>query len=421
MQTRLLLATTIDATLEAFLTPLADHFRGLGWRVDGAAAGISANAKAAPHFDQVWDMDWSQRPLGRNNMRAYSQIRQIVEQQGYDIVHVHTPVASFVTRLALKDLRGTGGAGAAGAATAGAAAGGAATGGLKVVYTAHGFHCHPGASKLSNGIFCGLERMAGSWTDALVVINHEDERLARRYGLAGDGRIYYMPGIGVDLDQYSRADVTPAAAAAVKHQLGLGPDDTLLLMIAAFAPGKRHPDLLRAFRAMWRPGLHLALAGTGPEMERIETLAAELGLADSVHFLGFRSDVPELLAASAALILTSEREGLPRSIMEAMAMGTPVIGTRIRGSNELLAGGAGLLVDVGDVDGLAAAMRLVVDDPAAAQACVERARRRIARYALPRVIRLHEEMYQDLLGSSDGAALPSGGVLPRSVVTPSGP
>jgi glycosyltransferase involved in cell wall biosynthesis len=393
MQTRLLLATTIDATIEAFLTPLADHFRALGWRVDGAAARISTNTKAAPHFDQVWDMDWSQRPLGRNNVRAYSEIRRIVEQQGYDIVHVHTPVASFVTRMALRDLR------AAGATTAGAGAGAAGAAGPKIVYTAHGFHCHPGGSKLSNGVFCALERMAGSWTDALVVINHEDERLARRYRLAGDGRIYYMPGIGVDLDQYSRPSVTPAAAASVRRELGLGPDDTLFLMIAAFAPGKRHPDALRAFRAMWRPGIHLALAGTGPEMERIEALAAELGLADHVHFLGFRDDVPELLVASSALILTSEREGLPRSVMEAMAMGTPVIGTRIRGTSELLAGGAGQLVDVGDVDALAAAMRLMVDDPAAAQACVERAHSRISRYALPRVVRLHQEMYQDLLGS----------------------
>jgi glycosyltransferase involved in cell wall biosynthesis len=83
--------------------------------------------------------------------------------------------------------------------------------------------------------------------------------------------------------------------------------------------------------------------------------------------------------------------------MEAMAMGTPVIGTRIRGTNELLDGGAGLLVEVGDVEALAAAMTLVIAEPATAQACVRRARARVSRYTLGRVIALHDEMYQDLL------------------------
>jgi glycosyltransferase involved in cell wall biosynthesis len=380
MPPRLLLATTIDSTLEAFLTPLADHFRGLGWVVDGASARIGTNPKVASHFDHVWEMEWSQRPLAPGNREAIRHIRSIVAQQDYDIVHVHTPVASFLTRFALKEQR--------------------AAGRPKVVYTAHGFHTHPEGKAVPNAVFCGLERMAGWWTDALVVINHEDERLARRCRLAGKGRIYYMPGIGVDLDEYSRAKVTPAAAASVRRELGLAGDDKLFLMIAAFQPGKRHEDALRAFKLMWQPDLHLALAGIGPEMERVKTLVAELGLAGHVHFLGFRQDVPELLVASAALISTSEREGLPRSVMEAMAMQTPVVGTRIRGTNELLSGGAGLLVDVGDVEGLAAAMRLVADDPAAARARADRAHSRISRYALPRVIRLHQEMYQDLLGRS---------------------
>ena len=168
-------------------------------------------------------------------------------------------------------------------------------------------------------------------------------------------------------------------------------------MIAVFTTDKRHADAIRAFRLVSRPGLHLAFAGDGPEMGRMKKLAADLGLAGNVHFLGMRPDVPVLLAASAASVLSSAREGLPRSVMESMAMGTPVIGTRIRGTSELLADGAGLLVEVGDVDGLADAMRRIVDDPLVAPACVEQARRRIPRYALPRVIELHQEMYEGLL------------------------
>ena len=214
-----------------------------------------------------------------------------------------------------------------------------------------------------------------------------------------------MPGIGIDLDVYSRRRVGDDAASEVRRGLGLTPEDTLLLTVAAFDPGKRHADLLRAFRQAHRPGLHLAFAGTGPMMESMRSLAAELDVAGSVHFLGQRSDVPALLAASTALVHPSAREGLPRSILEAMAMQTAVVGTDIRGTGELLAGGAGWLVKVGDVAGLAAAIDQAVTGTARRAACVRRARVRVARYALPRVLALHEELYEEVLS---GAQAPAG-------------
>jgi glycosyltransferase involved in cell wall biosynthesis len=377
MPARLLIATTVDATLEGFLVPFADHFRSRGWTVDAAAAGASGNPAVVSHFDRVWEMGWSRRPLDGKNLEAAGQIREMAREGRYNIVHVHTPVASFLTRFALKDLR--------------------ARTGLKVVYTAHGFHCHPGGDPVKNRIFATLERTASKWTDALVVINHEDERLARRLGLAGKGKLYYMPGIGIDLAAYSRESLPPGAVEAVERELGLEPDGALFLTIAAFDPGKKHADLLRAFKLVHRPGIHLALAGIGPTMEAMRTLTSELGLDESVHFLGQRSDVPALLAASTALVHPSAREGLPRSIMEAMAMRTPVIGTSIRGTGELLSGGAGWLVDVGDVDGLADAMSQALSDAPLRQTCAARARIRVSRYALPRVIALHDEMYDELL------------------------
>lgn len=378
MPARLLIATTVDATLEAFLVPFADHFRSRGWTVDAAAAGASGNPLVMRHFDRVWDMDWSRRPLDPENLGALSQIREMALERQYDLVHVHTPVASFLTRFALKDLR--------------------AQGSLRMVYTAHGFHSHPGGDPLKNRIFATLERVAARWTDALVVINHDDERLARQLGLAGKSKLYYMPGIGVDLPTYSRESVPVAEVESVRQRLGLEPDGALLLMIAAFDPGKRHVDLLRAFKAVHRPGLHLAFAGTGPTLQSVRELTAELGLADSVRFLGQRSDIPVLLAAATVLVHPSAREGLPRSILEAMAMGTPVVGTDIRGTGELLTGGAGWLVDVGDVAGLAAAVSQALADPELRRERAAQARLRVSRYALPRVIALHDELYADLLG-----------------------
>jgi glycosyltransferase involved in cell wall biosynthesis len=122
-------------------------------------------------------------------------------------------------------------------------------------------------------------------------------------------------------------------------------------------------------------------------------MARKLGLAERVHFVGFRRDVPALVRASIATVLPSEREGLPRSVMESMCLGVPVIGTRIRGLGDLLSDGCGVLYEVGDVEQLAERLQWVIDHPAEAKGLAARARQRIAEYDVARVIEMHERLY----------------------------
>ena len=100
----LLIVTTIPATIRAFLLPFADRFRAAGWRVDAMACGISDDAECLQAFDRVWDVEGSRNPLDPRNFLAAPQVvREVVKTEKYDIIHVHTPVAAFVTRYALKD------------------------------------------------------------------------------------------------------------------------------------------------------------------------------------------------------------------------------------------------------------------------------------------------------------------------------
>lgn len=334
---RVLHVTTVSASLRHFMAPFADRFREAGWGVDGAAAGAT-HAGLETRYDAVFDIPWSRNPAGYSNLaRALPRMRRLLREQCYGLVHVMTPVAGFVTRLAV--------------ATLPRAARPA------VVYAAHGFHFYAGGPRASNALYRALERAAAPWTDALCVLNEEDRAAAVALGLAPADRVVRLHGPGIDLARFSPTAVLDEDVRRVRAELGLGPTDVLFTQIAEFTPRKRHADLIHAVARV--PGVHLALAGDGPLRGETEALARRLGLQDRTHFLGIRSDVPALLRASAAAVLVSAQEGLPTCVIEALALGVPVVGTDIRGTRDLLRRGGGWLVPLGDIEAIAGALRAV--------------------------------------------------------------
>jgi len=375
---KLLVVTTVPITLSSFLLPFVKHFRGLGWQVDGMAQGISGDADCVRECDRVFDIEWSRNVFNPKNLLAgISRVREVVRAGDYDLVHVHTPIAAFVTRYALKGDRQT-----------------------KVIYTAHGFHFYRGGSAVKNTIFFNLEKLAGSWTDYLITINQEDEAAARNNNFLPDERIYYTRGIGVDTDYYASGKVAPEAIARVRASLNLSDSYILLLAIAEFTPRKRHPDLLAALAKVASPNIHLALAGEGKTRSAMEALAQQLAIDEQVHFLGYRNDIPTLIQAADAVLLVSQQEGLPRSIMEAMCLNTPVIGTNIRGTQDLLEDGCGLLVELGNTDALAAAMKQVAENPESLTAITKKAKDKMKDYDLLQIIQQHADIYQLALSAN---------------------
>lgn len=374
---RVLFVSTVAVTLRAFLLPIARHFQHKGWRVDALANGAQQDPLCQSTFDFVWDAGWCRNVFDLRSLTMIGRIRRLVAEHEYDLVHVHTPIAAFVTRLALDRLR--------------------RERHLQVLYTAHGFHFHPMGGFIGNKIFELLERKAGKWTDFLVVINREDLSAAKRKRLVQQDRLRAMPGIGVERSNYSHLSVSESDLNRVYAEIGIDAPTPVLLMVAEFVEHKRHADAIRAFAKVAHPRARLLLAGTGPLHESMKKLSAKLGTTGRVHFLGQRSDVPVLMKACRALVLPSSREGLPRCVLEALSMGVPVIGSRIRGITELLERNAGLLVDVGDINQLARAMQTVVDDRAAAEAMGRAGRQQSEQYELSHILRMHEELYEEAL------------------------
>lgn len=377
-----LFVTTVPITLEAFLLPFAEHFRAEGWRVDALANGASEDPQIEGYFDERFEVAWSRNPLVPANLLGTAgRIRRLVGTGGYDIVHVHTPVAAFVTRYALRGLRGR-------------------PGGPTVIYTCHGFHFYRGQPRIPHAIFRTMERVAAPWTDYLVTVNQEDFEAARSLGGIVPERVRFIPGIGVDCDLFAPGAVPAAEVTRMRAEL-LGthaPERFMLAMVARFGGVKRHALAIDALARVRDERVHLTMVGSGPLEVDVRAQVKRLGLTDRVTFAGYRRDIPAVLAASDALLLTSEREGLNRTALEAMASGVPVIGTDTRGISDAVADDAGWIVGHNDVDALAAAIDHAAADPQAraARGAAGRARA-CSEFSLDRIIDAYERLYRDAL------------------------
>ncbi len=378
-QPSLLIVATVDNFLRDFLLPFARHYRALGWRVDALAARDETHGECAAAFDHMWDIAWTRDPTRLSGLpKQLRTVREIVARGRYDIVHLHTPIAALVTRLALRRRD--------------------PLNGPKLIYTAHGFHFSADRTTPYAAAFLVAEKLAGRWTDELVVINRADQLAAERWRLVSADHLHLMPGIGIDIGRYRADKVTPADIATIRNGLGLSPLDELFLMIAEFTANKRHADAILALQQLRRSDVHLAIAGReGPTLLATRRLVTERGLDRQVHILGFRDDIPALIKASVATVLVSAREGLPRSVMESLSLATPVIGTDIRGVSDLLSDNGGLLVKVGDVNAIAHAMAWILNHPQQAKTHGNRGSTTLASYDLRHIIALHDDLYANTL------------------------
>lgn len=318
---KILYITTIAGTVKffkKFIKELIDN----GHTVDIACNNTKYDV--LPYFYElgckVYTISTSRSPLNFGNLKAIKQIKRLVKENGYDIVHCHTPVAAMCTRLACKGLRKKG---------------------LKVFYTAHGFHFYEGAPKKNWMIYYPIEKLCARYTDVLITINKEDFALAKKKMKAK--QVAYIPGAGIEFERFS---TTVVDKEKTRESLGLSYDDVMILSAGMVNKNKNHRLVIRALALLNNPKLHYYVAGVGEETDNNITLAKELGVQDNVHFLGYRNDMPQLDLCADVFVFPSIREGLGLAAIEAMATGTPCLGMNTRGIKEyIVEGETGFLFD----------------------------------------------------------------------------
>lgn len=343
---KILQICAIDSSVDILLKPLILRSMEEGFEVHNACTNTGRFGALKSQGLRMIEIPIDRRIHPVKNLKSVWRLYRLMKKEKYDIVHVHTPIAALLGRVASK------------------------LAGVKhIVYTAHGFYFHDEMSKQQYSLFFNIEKYAAKWmTDWLLLQSKEDYELALKFSFKSAHRTIHLSN-GVDIwGKFNPKRINPTEIERLRIEMNLSGDDIVFSFVGRLVKEKGIFELINAFKKIVAeyPQCKLIIIGMLMESERDQDsylkLLEELN-HPNIHYLGFRKDIPLLMAMSDTFILPSHREGLPRSIIEAMAMEKPVIATDIRGCREeVFPGENGILYKKGNVDDLEKAMRVMVED-----------------------------------------------------------
>ncbi len=342
---RVLEVATADYAARFLLLPLIDRLLSDGFEV----AIVCNNGQYSKHLEErgynMISMDLTRHLSPWHALRDLWRLYRLARRNRSEAIHLHTPITAVLGRIAARLAR------------------------VKViVYTAHGFPFHEGMRQPFRWAAMLMERVLSRWFTHLVLVqSKEDYEFALSRAIVPAHKLRWI-GNGVDLHRFSPRD----DGSAVRRELGLPENARIVGFIGRLVKEKGILELLNAMRLVvdGMPEAHLLVIGDSLPSDRDQQtkamaidMADQEGLAGHVTFLGLRDDVHRLLGAVDAVTLPSHREGFPRSIIEAMAAGKPVVATNIRGCREAIVDGeTGFLVPVSDVHALASSLGKLLSD-----------------------------------------------------------
>jgi glycosyltransferase involved in cell wall biosynthesis len=351
-------------TVKNLLLPQVDHFNHLGMTVEiGCALGEETqHLQRQGYIIHEVKITRNFNPIA--NLKDILRLAKFLRQQQYDILHVHTPFAAFIGRIAAK-LAGT----------------------HHTVYTAHGFPFHPQSTFLSYWVYFLLEKLAAPLCDLILTQSYEDLITARLRRLCPPQKIQHL-GNGVNIDRFCRSNLNPSHQIQLRQSLGIPRHAGLVIgTIGRLTYKKGSGFLIEAIAQLVEefPDIHVLIIGgqvigdPHPYEKTLTQNIHRLGLENHVTLTGYRDDTPELLGLIDVFTLpTFTHEGLPRSILEAMAMELPVVATDIRGCREAVRHReTGLIVPPCNATALAAALRTLLRNHQLRKAWGRAARQRV--------------------------------------------
>ena len=327
--------TNVDFSLRQFLLPLMREIRARGHDVAGACADGKFLDLPREEGFRILPVPLERRVSPLSHWRAFRFLVRLFREEKPDLVHAHMPISGFVARMA--------------AWWAGVP---------RIAYTCHGFWFNYPGNPVRRAVGLLMELAAGRVTDVFLTVSNEEAADARRLFIHR-GAVAILNG-----RDPARFRPDPAARAGIRAGLGVPDDRVVVVAISRLVRHKGYPELAAAMRDV--PDAELWVVGERLETDRGEDMVAVLraaGLGHRLRLLGYRTDIPAILAAADIFTLPSHFEGLPMSVIEAMLCGLPVVTTDIRGPREQVVDGeTGLIVPPRTVAPLANALRRLSED-----------------------------------------------------------
>lgn len=252
-------------------------------------------------------------PFHRTNLKALRQIKEIIRNEKIDAIQCSTPIGGALGRIAAYQC------------------------GIRhVIYTAHGFLFFKGAPLINRTVYKLEEILLSRITDTLITINPEDAQAAEKLKLRKGGSKFMVHGAGVKIGV--KVDVDKEKKL---ESLGIPSNSTIIVSAGDLNINKNNHVVIDSLGLLKNPNVYYLICGVGPEEQNLRALAAKHGIENNVKFLGYRTDMAELLAISDIFVMSSFREGVPRSLLEAMDLSKPCVGSRTRGIADLIVEGKG--------------------------------------------------------------------------------
>lgn len=268
------------------------------------------------------------------SLKCLPQLKKLLIDKQYDIVHTHTETGGLLLKLAHS-----------------------AKGNSKFFYTPHGMSFWKGSGLKSQLVYKPLEKWICSGMDMNLGMNMEEVDYLKHWN---KHTATYVHGIGLNVERMQ----TPIRTYNdVRSEFGLNVRDVLVSSIGELEDNKNHITVIRALAQLGRSDFKYVVCGVGPNKDMLLAEAEHMGLKDNVILAGYRSDIPDVLNAADIFVFPSFHEGMPVSALEAMACGLPIICSEIRGNVDIIReGDNGYLFQPSDVETLARKLEYLLDD-----------------------------------------------------------
>lgn len=279
----------------------------------------------------------SNSPLSKESYYAFKQLKKMLKEEQFDLIHCHTPIVGAITRVAAIPFRRRG---------------------TTVIYTSHGFYFHKGSKKKTWLVYNTIEKIMSIFCDAIITINNEDYIAAKKMFCKN---VYHINGVGCDTAKYRDIQVD---RIAYRKLLGVKPDEIMILDIGELSVRKNHKVVIEAIAKLNNPNIVLVICGKAISGRGTYESLKRIGKNEHVNiiFAGHRLDIPEICKCADFGVLASTREGLGMAGIEMMAAGLPLVTSDVHGIKDyMIDGETGFMCNPFDVNAFAEGIKKLCD------------------------------------------------------------